>query len=150
MLAITSGVIDGTTPAGPRWSRQTTTEGTTMSDFDSVVDRYLAVWNETDAATRRKRIDDLFAEDVRYVDPLAAVTGRDALDGLIGAVQQQFPGLTFSPGGAVDAHHDQARFTWNLGAAPGEPLVIGFDVAELDADGRIQQVLGFLDKVPAA
>ncbi len=68
-----------------------------MSDFDSVVERYLAVWNETDAAARRKRIDDLFAEDVRYVDPLAAVTGRDALDGLVGAVQQQFPGFTFSP-----------------------------------------------------
>ncbi|HEX5203003.1 nuclear transport factor 2 family protein [Paractinoplanes rhizophilus] len=121
-----------------------------MSDFDSVVERYLAVWNETDAAARRKRIDDLFAEDVRYVDPLAAVTGRDALDGLVGAVQQQFPGFTFSPGGAVDAHHDQARFTWNLGAVPGEPLVVGFDVAELDEDGHIKQVLGFLDKVPAA
>ena len=64
-----------------------------MSDFDSVVSRYLAVWNETDPAARRKRIDDLFADDVRYVDPMAAVTGRAALDGLIGAVQQQFPGL---------------------------------------------------------
>ena len=121
-----------------------------MSDFDSVVSRYLAVWNETDAAARRKLIDDLFAEDVRYVDPMAAVSGRAALDGLIGAVQQQFPGLTFSLGGPVDAHHDQARFTWHLSAVPGEPLVVGFDVAELDADGRIAQVLGFLDKVPAA
>jgi hypothetical protein len=119
-----------------------------MSDFDSVVDRYLAVWNDTDPVARRKRIDDLFADDVRYVDPMASVTGRDALDGLIGAAQQQFPGLTFSPGGPVDAHHDQARFTWNLGTVPGEPLVVGFDVAELDADGRIRQVLGFLDKVP--
>ena len=120
-----------------------------MSDFDSVVSRYLAVWNETDPAARRKRIDDLFADGVRYVDPMAAVTGRDELDGLIGAVQQQVPGLTFSLGKPVDAHHDQARFTWHLGAVPGEPLVEGFDVAELDADGRIQQVLGFLDKVPA-
>jgi SnoaL-like protein len=121
-----------------------------MSDFDTMVDRYLAVWNETDPAARRKRIDDLFAADIRYIDPLAAVTGREALDTLIGAVQQQFPGLTFSPAGTVDAHHDQARFTWNLGAVPGEPLAIGFDVAELDADGRIRQVLGFLDKVPTA
>jgi len=121
-----------------------------MSNFDSVLDRYLAVWNETDADVRRKAIDDLFAADVRYVDPLAAVTGRDALDGLIGAVQQQFPGLRFTPGGTLDAHHDQARFTWNLGTDPQAPLVVGFDVAELDEDGRIRQVLGFLDKVPVA
>jgi hypothetical protein len=119
-----------------------------MSDFDTVVSRYLAVWNETDPAARRKRIDELFAEDVRYVDPMAAVTGREALDGLIGAVQQQFPGLTFSLGNPVDAHHDQARFTWHLSAVPGETLVEGFDVAEVDADGRIYQVLGFLDRVP--
>ena len=119
-----------------------------MSDFDSVVERYLAVWNETDPAARRKRIDDLFADDVRYVDPLAAVTGRDALAGLIGAVQQQFPGFTFSPDGAVDAHHDQARFTWHAGP-PGaaEPLAIGFDVAVFEG-GRIREVYGFLDKAP--
>ncbi|MBM2615421.1 nuclear transport factor 2 family protein [Actinoplanes sp. LDG1-06] len=120
-----------------------------MSDFDAVVDRYLAVWNEPDAAARRAAIDDVFAAGIRYVDPLAAVEGRDALDALIGAARQQFPGLTFAPGGPVDGHHDQVRFTWTLGPAGTDPLVVGFDVAELDADGRIRQVLGFIDKAPA-
>jgi hypothetical protein len=63
-------------------------------------------------------------------------------------VQQQFPGLVFAPGGPVDAHHGQARFTWRLGAPDAEPAVISFDVADIDADGRIATVLGFLDKVP--
>ena len=120
-----------------------------MNDFDTVVAQYLAVWNTTDEADRRKAIGELFAEDVRYVDPLAAVEGRDALNGLIGAVHQQFPGLVFTAGGPADAHHEQGRFTWHLGAPDGEPLVVGFDVAELDGDGRIRQVLGFLDQVPA-
>ncbi|SNY50574.1 nuclear transport factor 2 family protein [Paractinoplanes atraurantiacus] len=112
-----------------------------MSDFDTVVDRYLAVWNETDAAARRAAIDSVFAENVRYTDPLAAVAGRDALSVLIGGVHQQFPGLKFAPGGLIDGHHDQIRFTWTLGPAAG------FDVAELDAQGRITNVLGFLDRV---
>jgi hypothetical protein len=112
----------------------------TMTDFETVVDRYLAVWNETDAAARRTAIDSVFAAEVRYVDPLAAVQGRDALAELIGGVQQHYPGLKFTPGGLVDGHHDQLRFTWNLGPAAG------FDVAELDADGRITNVLGFLDR----
>lgn len=120
-----------------------------MNDFDTVVAEYLAVWNTTDEADRRTAIDEVFAEDVRYVDPLAAVEGRDALNVLIGAVHQQFPGLVFTAGGPADAHHGQGRFTWHLGAPDGEALVVGFDVAELDGDGRIRQVLGFLDQVPA-
>jgi SnoaL-like protein len=119
-----------------------------MSGFDNVVSHYLRVWNTTDKADRRAAIDEVFAEDVRYVDPLAEVSGREALHGLIGAVQQQFPGLVFTAGGPADAHHQQGRFTWHLGPAGGEPVVIGFDVASVDRDGRIREVLGFLDKVP--
>ena len=121
-----------------------------MSDFDIVVQRYLAAWNETDPQRRRAAIEEAFTADIRYVDPVAAVEGHAALDGLIGAVQGQFPGWGFTPGGPVDAHHEQARFTWHLGPAGEEPVVIGFDVAELGADGRIRTVLGFIDQAPAA
>lgn len=120
-----------------------------MSDFDAVVRRYLDAWNETDPAARRALIDDVFAADVRYVDPAAAVQGRDALSDLIGAVHAQFPGFVFAPGGPVDFHHEQGRFTWTLGLPGEEPPVVGFDVAELDGDGRIRLVLGFLDRAPA-
>jgi len=78
------------------------------------------------------------------------VRGRDQFDAVIAAVQQQFPGLVFSLGGPVDANHAQARFSWHLGPAGGEPLVIGFDVAVLDSAGQIRAVYGFLDRVPAA
>lgn len=121
-----------------------------MSDTDTTVARYLDMWNETDPAARRALVDEVCAPDVRYVDPLADVSGRDGVDGLIGAVQQQFAGLAFTPGGSVDAHHEQARFTWWLGPAGQEPVVVGFDVAELGADGRIRTVLGFIDQAPAA
>ena len=67
----------------------------------------------------------------------SAVEGRDALDATIGAVQQQFPGCVFALAGPVDAHHDDARFTWGLGRPGEEPLVVGFDVATVAAGGRI-------------
>jgi hypothetical protein len=114
-----------------------------------IIKRYLDAWNETDAAARHSLVASLWAADGSYTDPLADVRGPDAIAGLIGAAQQQFPGLVFTLGGPADANHNQARFTWHLGPAGGEPVVIGFDVMVLSEDGRIASVHGFLDKVPA-
>jgi hypothetical protein len=113
----------------------------TVSDL---VAGYLETWNETDPAARRKAIDGLWAPDGVYTDPMAVAAGRDQIDATIAGVQGQFPGLAFTLAGPVDAHHNTARFTWNL----GDELVTGFDVLVLDADGQISKVYGFLDKVP--
>ena len=119
-----------------------------MTATPDLAGRYLAAWNETDPAARGAALAALFADDVHYTDPLVTAEGRDALDATIGAVQQQFPGFAFRLAGPVDAHHDQLRFTWELGPAGQEAPVAGFDVAVLDGDGRIETVLGFLDRVP--
>ena len=118
--------------------------------MQEIIDRYIAAWNETDAGKRFGLVESLWAADGSYTDPLADVRGPDAIAGLMGAAQQQFPGLAFTLGGPVDANHNQARFSWHLGPAGAEPVVIGFDVVVLDGDGRIASVHGFLDKVPAA
>ena len=121
-----------------------------MSTFDQLADRYIALWNETDPASRRRGIEQLWSEDARYIDPMAEVQGRDAIEQTIAAVQEQFPEFVFRLAGPVDAHHNQLRFSWELGPAGGEAPIVGFDVAVTDAEGRLQTVLGFLDKVPAA
>jgi hypothetical protein len=118
--------------------------------MNELVDRYLACWNETDPAARRALIAQHWSPRPSYTDPVAAVTGREAIEQTIGAAQKRFPGFTFSPVGPVDAHNRQARFTWGLGPADAEPVIVGFDVVVLDDDGRIDTVLGFLDKVPGA
>lgn len=116
--------------------------------MQDTIERYIDSWNQTDAQARRGLIGELWAEDASYIDPLAEAHGRDQIDGVIAAVQEQFPGLTFRLVGPVDAHHRQARFSWGLGPDGGEPMVIGFDVAVAGEDGRLTSVLGFLDKVP--
>jgi SnoaL-like domain len=117
--------------------------------MQDIIDQYIAAWNETDAAKRRELVGWLWAADGSYTDPLADVRGPDAIAGLIGAAQQQFPGFVFTLGGPVDANHNQARFTWHLGPDGSEPVVVGFDVVVLDGTDKIASVHGFLDKVPA-
>ena len=120
-----------------------------MSDFTKLAEQYIATWNETDPSARRALIDEVWGADGRYIDPMANVAGREQIDAVIAAVQAQFTGMTFRLAGTVDGHHDQARFTWELAADGADALVVGFDVAQWDADGRLSLVLGFLDKVPS-
>jgi hypothetical protein len=109
---------------------------------------YLQAWNATDPAERAELLGRVVTDDIRYVDPMADVTGREALGGLIGAVQQQFPGMPLELVSGPDAHHDVVRFSWGLGPAGDEPVVIGTDSVLLADDGRIALVTGYLDKVP--
>jgi hypothetical protein len=113
-----------------------------------LIERYLSTWNERDPRRRRAELDAIWTARARYVDPLVDVEGRDAIDQTIAGAQRQFPGLTFRLAGPVDAHHNLARFTWELGGDGAEPVVVGFDV--LSDDGRLDAVHGFLDQVPTA
>ena len=119
-------------------------------NLETTAAKYIQIWNETNAAARRDRIAELFAEACTYADPLAAVAGRAGIDALIASVQTKLPGFTFSVAGKVDAHHDVARFVWHARPASdpnAEPVVVGFDVMVTDG-ARITQIVGFLDKVP--
>jgi hypothetical protein len=125
-------------------------EAERMTAYDELAQRYIDTWNQTDGDARRAAVDALYTEDARYVDPLGEADGREAISAMVAAVQQQFPGFVFRLAGPVDGHHNQVRFGWELGPAGADAPIVGFDVAVTDGDGRIQTVLGFLDRVPAA
>jgi SnoaL-like domain len=120
-----------------------------MTDYTAIVDRYLATWNEPDPAARGAAIAEQWTADGTYTDPLAAVSGHDGVAAVIAGAREMFPGHEFRALPTVDGHHGIVRFGWELVPSGGtEPTVVGFDVAVVTADGRLQQVLGFLDKAP--
>jgi len=125
-----------------------TTETTAL---ETVVDAYLATWNETDAAKRAALIEQSLGADLWYRDPMLEADGLAAYDAMIAAVQTQFPDLVMRRTSPVDAHRDVARFNWALGA-PGEaPVFAGLDVAKTDADGKLHRIIGFAgETIPAA
>lgn len=117
--------------------------------YENAVARYFEAWNAAGPEELTKAVAAAWAVDGGYTDPLADVAGHEQIAAVIAAAHEQFPGFTFRPSGAVDGHHDTARFSWELVAGDGSAPVAGFDVITLDEDGRIRAVLGFLDRVPA-
>jgi hypothetical protein len=116
-----------------------------MTQLTTVVDGYIAMWNETDRERRRSIIEETWTDDGSYVDPHAEVAGADGLDALVAAVQEQFPGHRFVLASGPDAHHDRVRFAWHLVGEDGNAIAAGMDVAVVAGDGRLQAVTGFLE-----
>ncbi|SDF65915.1 SnoaL-like domain-containing protein [Blastococcus aurantiacus] len=117
---------------------------TAEASLESVA-AYGAAWVEPDATARLALLEQAWAADAVYCDPLAVVPGREALSDHIG----QF--LTAMPGGRIEVtsepvrHHDSAFFRWSLTDAEGATVMTGFDVVQLDPAGRIARLTGFFD-----
>lgn len=54
-----------------------------MNNPQGFADRYVAVWNETDAAGRRRQIAELWAPDGQHYVGARAVRGHEALEGRV-------------------------------------------------------------------
>ena len=122
-----------------------------MSDRTDLVDRYIAMWNETDAKRRRELIARTWTEGAVYIDPLVKSEGRDGIAAMVEAVQARYPGHRFTRTGPVDSHNDRVRFGWELAPAGGPVLAKGVDFAVVAADReeRLAAVTGFFDHVAA-
>ncbi|MFF7051288.1 nuclear transport factor 2 family protein [Streptomyces griseorubiginosus] len=118
--------------------------------YENAVARYFEAWNAREPETRTKAVAAAWATGGTYTDPLADVVGHDGIAAVIAAAHEQFPGFAFRLTGAVEGHHDIARFSWELvNETDGSAPVAGSDVITLADDGRISSVLGFLDRLPA-
>lgn len=117
-----------------------------MTDVTTVVDSYLAAWNETDPERRRALLAETWADDASYLDPLMSGEGRDGIDAMIAAAQQAYPGHRFELAQGPDAHNDRVRFTWHLHGPDGNgPVAVGIDFGTVAEDGRLRSVTGFLE-----
>ena len=100
-----------------------------MNPLTELIDRYIAIWNETDATRRTALIAESWHEAATYIDPLMRGEGHEQINALVEAVH--------------------ARFSWGLGPTGGEHLIKGTDFAVLEG-GRLKSVHGFIDQLPEA
>jgi hypothetical protein len=121
-----------------------------MNDITTIVDTYLAAFNETDAARSQQLTERAWAGDGRYVDPMFEVRGHAELAGMGPLIAAKYPGHRFRRVSGVDSHHGQLRFAWEFAASDGKVVMAGLDIGELASDGRLQRITGFFGPLPDA
>ena len=119
-----------------------------VESVDVIIDAYVASWNETDPAKRQSALAASCAKDARYRDPVMVSEGQAGLDAMLAGVQAKFPGFVLKRISKVDSHNDAVRFAWSLGPASGPSVAEGVDFATLSSDGKLANIVGFIDKMP--
>ncbi|MEM7091191.1 MAG: nuclear transport factor 2 family protein [Pseudomonadota bacterium] len=114
-----------------------------MSDLAEVISAYGAAWQETNSEQRLSLLDLAWADDGRYSDPTADVSGRQNLSDHIGHVLASSNGGRVELTSATNTHHDVAHFTWRMVAPDGSVMVSGHDFVQFAGDGRIARLAGF-------
>jgi hypothetical protein len=121
-----------------------------MTNVNETVARYIAAWNEHDSRRRRAIVAETWTEDGSYIDAHRRGAGHDAIDAMLAAAQEHFPGYRVRLVSGVEAHNNFVRFSWAAGGTEEAPFYLaGTDFATLAPDGRIRIVAGFTDAAPA-
>jgi hypothetical protein len=117
---------------------------------DDPITAYGEAWLAVDEDERRALLEVAWAPDAVYSDPLDHLQGREALGRHIGATQVALAGGRIAVTSTPVRHHDSAFFRWTMTDAAGATALTGFDVVQLDDQGRIARLTGFFDTDTAA
>ncbi len=115
--------------------------------YPNSLDHMLAAWNESDPSMVRSHLERALASGVEFIDPSVVTHGLDEFEANVHNVHAGLPGAEYSRTSGVDSHHDLHRYSWHI-SRDGEILVTGFDVTEVDGDGKVTRVLGFFGPLP--
>jgi len=117
-----------------------------MADHLKSLDNMLAAWNEPDASKVRGHLEKALDPSIRFVDPSIDVTGIDGFEANVHEVKAGLPGAVYSRTSGVDSQHNFHRYHWAI-HQNGELLIVGFDVTETDAEGKVLCVVGFFGEI---
>ncbi len=118
-----------------------------MSGYPESLDHMMAAWNERDPDKVRGHLERALAPDVEFIDPSIETHGIDEFEANVHEVHARIPGADYARASGVDSHHRLHRYAWQI-TRDGELLMPGFDVTEVDEQGRVLRVLGFFGPLP--
>jgi len=109
----------------------------------AAIDAFFDAWNAAEDAAVAAAVAAAYHDDAVLKDPLASISGHEAIAGFIATVHAQYPGYRFRRSTEVDGHNDVIRFGWHLVSPAGEVTADGREVALVGDDGRLAYSVGF-------
>jgi uncharacterized protein YndB with AHSA1/START domain len=106
------------------------------------VDAWFAAWSEPDEAKRLALLDGAVSHGVRFRDRYSMVDGRADLEPHLAAVHRFMPGMRLARVGAARHCQGTVLADWAAAGADGAERGRGTNVFTLDADGRVDDVVG--------
>ena len=120
-----------------------------MSDIQTFVQDYIAVWNEPDAERRRQRIAALWQEDACHLARTLEAVGHAGIEKRVTDAYDKWvkeKGNAFRLRAGIDGHHGTIKLRWDMVPASGGAVIsIGFDFLVLGGDGRIRTGYQFIE-----
>lgn len=113
-----------------------------MDALATIIDTHLEGYCEPDSTRRAELLRSVWHPEGELIDPPMSGVGPEQIATLVDAVISHYPAHRFLRTSAIDAHHDQARYSWDLVGADGTVAVSGLDVATI-ADNRLRKIVGF-------
>lgn len=112
-----------------------------MDDLQSLADRYVAVWNETDTGRRRQQIAELWAPEGQHYVGAREVRGYEDLETRIRESHEKNVrdgGNRFRAAQGAHRLRDVVTFYWEMLPADGETIVgRGLEFLIVNNEGRI-------------
>jgi hypothetical protein len=128
-----------------------------VEDVNQLAGRYVAVWNQPDAARRRAAVAEVWTDDAVHlleppedaraaaaalaINPVFAARGHAELLARVARAYEEWvaPGqFAFRPRADAARVADLVKFHWEMVTPDGEVAAVGLEVVLLAADGRIR------------
>jgi hypothetical protein len=116
--------------------------------MDQTLQAYVELWSEPDADRREALVRACLSEDAEIIGPRYRFKGRRAVLDEVARFLRTDPGFRPVLTSGFDAHDGWVRFTFALLDPAGRIVNEGWDLVELDGDGRIARVISFWGPLP--
>lgn len=120
-----------------------------MTDHSETLHKMMSIWNSDKAEDIERITHEIMETNIHFVDPNYNIMGREAFIQMVHEVQAKIPGADYSHVGNIGEQHNHYRYHWAIHM--GKELIMqGFDVTELNDQGRVVKVIGFFGELNPA
>jgi hypothetical protein len=119
-----------------------------MAEYPESLDHMLAAWNERNLDRIRGHLEKALAANVLFCDPRSLVSGLDEFESMVREFRASIPDAVCARTTGFDTHHNRYRYEWSVSSG-GQVVVPGFDVAFVNAEGKVERIEGFFGPLPA-